>query len=175
MNQNEQFIAEMEAEAKNTRKMLERVPVDKLTWQPHEKSMMLGRLASHVAELPSWITMTINTDEFDLAKMDYKPLQYTTNEELLAHFEQNQAAAIHALQTSTEEDLMKPWTLRRGDHVMMTMPKAAVIRNWALSHQVHHRGQLSVYLRMLDIPVPGMYGPSKDDTLAMQAAMAQQN
>jgi uncharacterized damage-inducible protein DinB len=174
MSQNQALIAELQMEAANTRKILNCVPTDKNDWKPHEKSMVLGRLTSHVADLPSWITMTIKTSELDLATMDYKPHISTTTEELVAYFDGKINEAVATLEKSTDEDLDAMWTLRRGDHVMFTLPKKVVIRSMAMSHQYHHRGQLTVYLRLLDVPFPGIYGPSADDMIAMKAAMAAQ-
>ena len=167
MSYNKGLIAELQMEAASTKKMLERVPVDKNDWKPHEKSMKMGRLATHVAELPGWIAMTMGTDELDLSKMDYKPVMPNTTEELTANLDANVNKAVAALENAKDEDFDKMWTLRNGDHVIFTMPKKAVIRSMAYSHHYHHRGQLSVYLRLLDIPVPGMYGPSADDVRAM--------
>jgi len=163
MTINEGLIAELKHEAASTKKMLERVPTDKNDWKPHEKSMKLGRLASHVAELPGWIAMTMTTDELDLSKMDYKPAIAATTEELTGILDTNVNKAVAALENATMEDFHKMWTLRNGDNVFFTMPKIGVIRSMAYSHHYHHRGQLSVYLRLLDIPVPGMYGPSADE------------
>lgn len=163
MSMNSAFIAELKMEAASTRKMLERVPADKNDWTPHEKSMKLGRLSTHVAELPGWTAMTMNADELDFAKMDYKPVTNATREELLAIHDKNVAVAILALENAKDEDFDKMWTLRRGEQVLLSMPKKVVLRSMAFSHLYHHRGQLSLYLRLLDVPVPGMYGPSADD------------
>ena len=163
MTINEGLIAELQHEAASTKKMLERVPTDKNDWKPHEKSMKLGRLASHVAELPGWIAMTMTTDELDLSKMDYKPVIAATTEELTGILDTNVDKAVSALKNATMEDFQKMWTLRNGNNVFFTMPRIGVIRSMAYSHHYHHRGQLSVYLRLLDIPVPGMYGPSADE------------
>ena len=170
MNLNQGFIAEIKHEAASTRKMLEHVPLDKGDYKPHEKSMTLSRLAVHVAELPGWIGMAMGADELDLAAMNYKPAQPTTTAELLAVLDKNVEIAVAALENSTNEDFGKMWTLRHGENVHFSIPKAAVVRSFALSHLYHHRGQLSVYLRMLDAYVPGMYGPSKSDSEMMQAA-----
>ncbi len=163
MAMNSALIAELKMEAASSRKMLERVPTDKNDWKPHEKSMKLGRLSTHVAELPGWVAFTLNADELDFMKMDYKPLTNPTPEELLALHDLNVNKAIEALEAATDEEFEKIWTLRNGDHIIMALPKKVVIRTMAFNHLVHHRGQLSVYLRLLDVPVPGMYGPSHDD------------
>ena len=163
MSLNRLLIAELQQEAANTRKMLERVPVSNNDWKPHDKSMKLGRLAMHVAELPGWITMIMATDELDFAKFDYKPTMPGTLEDLLAKHDESVEQAIAILESCIDQDFDKMWTMRNGDKVFFTLPKKVVLRSWAYSHLYHHRGQLSVYMRLLDIPVPGMYGPSADD------------
>jgi uncharacterized damage-inducible protein DinB len=174
MSHKHHLIEELKHEGANTRKMLERVPVEEhKEWRPHAKSYTLGRLASHVAELPSWIPFVISTSEMDFASRDYKPVTAETKEELLAMHDKNVADAIETLEKADDSVLEELWTLRNGDVVMFTQPKSHVLRSFAYSHVFHHRGQLGVYLRILDIPVPGMYGPSKDDSLA-QAAHAEQ-
>ncbi|NNE98878.1 MAG: hypothetical protein HKN25_07645 [Pyrinomonadaceae bacterium] len=154
---------EMEHEAGIARKLLERVPEDKFEWQPHEKSMTLGRLAGHVAETFEWTGATIMQDVLDFAEMDYKPEPATSSAGLLEKFDTNIKAAIEILNGVSDEDIMKNWTMKDGDKTYMTMPKAAVMRGFVMNHMVHHRGQLSVYLRLLDIPVPQIYGPSADE------------
>lgn len=158
------MLAELAQESATTRRMLERVPAAHIHWQPHAKSMTLGRLATHVADLPSWMTMTLKTTRLDLAETEWKPMVFNTSEELLAHFEEVLAEATTALQDATDEDLFVPWTMRQGEQVFFTMPRIQVIRSMVLNHIVHHRGQLSVYLRLLDVPVPGSYGPSADES-----------
>ncbi|MBX7043982.1 MAG: DinB family protein [Ignavibacteria bacterium] len=154
---------ELEQEAQSTRKMLERLPADKLTWKPHEKSMTLGRLAMHLAEIPGWVNATLLADELDFEKMDYKPVEAASSEEAVKKFDETLAAAIETLKKTDDAEMMKNWTMRSGDQVYFTMPKIAVLRGFVYSHLVHHRGQMSVYLRLLDVPVPGSYGPSADD------------
>ncbi|MCW3121534.1 MAG: hypothetical protein JWQ38_1026 [Flavipsychrobacter sp.] len=166
------LIAELQMEAASTRKMLERVPADKNDWKPHDKSMKMGNLAVHVAELPSWIGFTMNADELDLSTMNYKPTIPDNNADLLAKLDNTVKEAVEVLGKSDDAEFQKMWTLRNGSHVIFTMPKIAVLRSMVYSHHYHHRGQLSVYLRLLDIPVPGMYGPSADDMAAMAAAQA---
>jgi len=173
MSHNQSLIAELKMEAANTRKMLERVPTDNNDWKPHDKSMKIGNLANHVAELPGWIAMTMATDELDVSTMDYKPVISKSTEELLSKLDANVDKAVAALENATDADFDKMWTLRNGAHVIFSMPKKAVIRSMAYSHYYHHRGQLSVYLRLLDIHVPGMYGPSFDDMAAMAAMTAE--
>lgn len=157
------YIAEMEQEAKVAREVLSRVPADKFDWKPHEKSMSFSRLASHVAEMFGWTPATLQQPELDFAKMDYKPFEPTTNEELVAHLDKNVAEAIDVLRNTTDEQFMETWTMRNGETVYFTMPKVVVMRSFVMNHIIHHRGQLSVYLRLNDIPVPAIYGPSADE------------
>lgn len=160
------FIAELKYESTLTRKMLERVPLDKREWQPHEKSMSLGRLATHIAETSHWISDIINIDDFDFAKdFNFNPRIASSTEELLGIFQTLLDKAIADLSNMKDEDFSKPWIVRRGEQVMFNTPKKVSIRSWALNHMIHHRGQLSVYLRLLDVPVPGMYGPSADERM----------
>ena len=170
MQLNQALIAELQMEAANTRKILSCVPTEQNTWKPHEKSMKLGNLANHIAELPGWLSMVLTTDELDLSTMNYKPTIPETPEALGAVLDKNGNNAVVALEKSLPEDFQKTWTLRNGSHVIFSMPKIAVIRSMALSHLYHHRGQLSVYLRLLEVPFPGMYGPSADDNAAAVAA-----
>lgn len=162
MTRMQTFLKELEKESVTTRKMLERVPEDKFDWKPHEKSMVMKRLAGHIAELPGWIPMTLDTNELDFANNQYKPLQPATSKELMEYFEKTLVNAREALTKGKEEELDKPWTLRNGSEIYDTSPKADVIR-MALSQIIHHRAQLGVYLRLLNIPIPGSYGPSADE------------
>jgi uncharacterized damage-inducible protein DinB len=160
---NQALIAELKHESVNTRNLLSRVPTEKFSWKPHEKSMTTGRLATHIATIPAWIGRVLQMDEFDMAK---SPLQLETaenTETLLKKFDETLAANIPLLETASDETLNTPWTFRNGEHVIFTLPRKVVLRNMALNHQIHHRGQLSVFLRLLDIPIPGMYGPSADE------------
>lgn len=175
MSLNQTFIAELQHEAVSTRKMLATIPHEKNDWAPHEKSMKLGNLAAHVAEIASWMTMTMKTDELDFAKFDYKPFVAASTEDLVNFHDKNVTEAVATLEGCTDADFMKMWTLRQGDNIMFTMPKVAVLRSFVLSHLYHHRGQLSVYLRLLDVAIPGMYGPSADDIAARKAMAAQAN
>lgn len=159
------LIPELKHEYASTRKMLERVPFDSFEWRPHEKSMSLERLASHVATIPHWVTDIVKKEELDFAKTPYSTPKFTTREDMLKEFDQLTTQAISLLQDCPDEELMKSWTLRAGDHVIFTLPKAAAIRSMTISHLIHHRGQLSVYLRLLNVPVPGMYGPSADEAM----------
>jgi len=163
MSLNTALLAELKHEAANTRKMLERVSTDKLDWRPHEKSMTIGRLATHLAEIPIWINRTVNENEFDFASSNPSYASKATTEEILLLFDEKLAEAVKALETATDENLNGPWSLKRGEHTYFTLPRKVNIRNLAFNHAYHHRGQLSVYLRLLDVSVPGMYGPSADE------------
>lgn len=157
------LAGELEHEAISTRKMLERVPTDKLEWQPHEKSMSLVRLASHVAEIPGWTGPTIKMPELDFATFDYTPPTIASADDLVAMFDKNLTDALETLRNTPDEVFGESWKMRNGETVYFEMPKAAVMRGFVMSHFIHHRGQLSVYLRLLDIPVPSIYGPSADE------------
>jgi uncharacterized damage-inducible protein DinB len=157
------FISELNQEAAKTKKLLSRVPDGRFDWKPHEKSMAIGRLATHIAELPGWISMVVDKEELDFATREYAPRIVNNNEELVALLDENINSAATALQGVSNEDLAKTWRLRNGDHIIMTMPKADVIRVLAMNHLIHHRGQLTVYLRQNDVPLPNMYGPTADE------------
>jgi uncharacterized damage-inducible protein DinB len=163
MSISETFIAELEQEAATTKKILERVPLDKPDWKPHEKSMSLGRLATHVAELPNWVGASLDYDELDFAKSDHKPLVVKSTEELTALHDKNIADAVACLKKYPDEHFAKTWKLRNGETIYFELPKAAVIRSFVFNHIIHHRAQLGVYLRLLGVPLPGSYGPSADE------------
>ena len=156
------FLKELDMESKTTRKMLSRIPDDKYDWQPHPKSMTIRRLATHVAELPSWVTMTLNTSELDFASSPYTPEVINNTAELMNYFEKNLADGKANLEGAKEEQLSDSWTLRNGEEIYSTSPKSEVLR-MTYSQIIHHRAQLGVYLRLLDVPIPGSYGPSADD------------
>jgi uncharacterized damage-inducible protein DinB len=157
------LLPEFDQEMANTRKTLQRVPDDKLDYKPHEKSMTLGRLAGHIAELPGWGSMTLNTDNFDLDPGAYKPLVPASRDEALAVFDKNAAEARAEIEKASDEALTATWTLSVNGHPVMSMPRVAVLRSVVVNHIIHHRAQLGVYLRMNDIEVPGVYGPSADE------------
>ena len=158
------FFLELERESENTRKMLAAVPEEKFSWQPHTKSMSLIRLASHIAEIPGmFVTHALASNSLDFATFNYQPKEVKSSGELLEFYDETLKAALDTLKTATEEDLMKHWVMRQGEIELVNLPKFAVIRSLCLNHIVHHRGQLSVYLHLLDVPVPGMYGPSADE------------
>lgn len=159
----ERMAREFAHESTTTRKLLERLPEDKLSWKPHEKSMTLGRLASHLVEIPEWGDTIINNESFDMAAGDYKPKDFSSKQELLEAFDKNIEAFQKVMSGQEDEHLAKTWKLLAGDHVAVEMPRAGCLRGFILSHTVHHRGQLSVYLRENDVPIPSIYGPSADE------------
>ena len=156
------LLKEMDKEAITTRKMLERVPNDKYDWKPHEKSMTIRSLATHIAELPSWVSMTLTTDELDFANNPYQLVPINNNEELLAYFDRSYAEGRAELEKATDKDLEPNWTLRNGDQIYSVESKGDVIR-MSYCQIVHHRAQLGVFLRLLNVPIPGSYGPSADE------------
>lgn len=158
------FEKQLKEEIAKTRKMLEIVPDGKYDWKPHVKSMSIRSLATHIAELPTWIPLAIDTDVLDFAAGDYKPTLIDSTKELLKVFDENQKTAFQALANTTDEFLQNPWTMRNGDQVYFTITKEDVIR-MAISQMIHHRAQLGVFLRLLDIPIPGPYGPSADEMM----------
>jgi uncharacterized damage-inducible protein DinB len=156
------LLPEFDHEMSVTRKLLERVPEDKLAWKPHPKSMALGQLAQHVATIPMWGAMTLNRTELDLGGSQPLPAM-TTRAELLAAFDQNVKETRAALTGRGDGELMAAWTLKNGGKTIFSMPRAAVWRGFVMSHHIHHRAQLAVYLRINDVPIPSMYGPSADE------------
>jgi uncharacterized damage-inducible protein DinB len=160
------LLPEFDMEMANTRKTLERVPDDKLGWKPHEKSMPLGRLAGHLAELPGWAIVTIAQDNIDIAPVDgptFKAVTATSRQEALDLFDKSVSEARAAIAGASDEQLMMPWSLLKGGETLMTMPKIAVLRGFVMNHSIHHRAQLGVYLRLNEVPVPAVYGPSADE------------
>lgn len=163
---NETILPEFEHEMANTRKTLERVPEDKFKWQPHEKSWSLQDLAAHLANLPSWTLHALNEDSIDIAPVDGEPPKMApinSTKELLETFDKNVSAARKAISHASDEELLQTWTLLSGGEALFTIPKLAVIRNFIMNHTIHHRAQLGVYLRLNDIAVPAIYGPSADE------------
>ena len=165
MTISETLLPEFDQEMLNTRKLLELVPEDKFTWKPHEKSFSLGRLASHVAEMPGWVTVTVNQDSLKLTP-GQKPFNAATKVELLTAFDKNISEGRAALATATDEHLGKKWSFFYGDHQVLSQPRTEVLRSMVMNHTIHHRAQLGVYLRLLNVPIPGMYGPSADTPFA---------
>ena len=163
MTQLEALRNEFEKEVITTRKMLSVVPDGKFDWKPHEKSMTVKRLATHIAELPTWIGMTMDTDELDFENNPYQPKDIKNTKELLAYFEDCVEDGRKHLSTAREDQLDKPWTLRSGRTIYSTEPKRDVLR-MTFSQVIHHRAQLGVFLRLLNVPIPGSYGPSADES-----------
>ncbi len=160
------LLPEFDEEMAATRRMLERVPDGKGSWQPHARSMTLGRLATHVAEVPGWTARSLTLSEFDIAPPGGPPLQprtLNTTAEILAVFDENVAAGRRALAAASDAEFSKPWTFKRGGQVIWTKPRHEVFRRMGINHMVHHRAQLGVYLRLQEVPIPGMYGPSADE------------
>jgi uncharacterized damage-inducible protein DinB len=160
------MLPEFDQEMKNTRTTLERVPDDKWGWKPHDKSGTVGWLASHIATLPSWLQVTVQTTELDVAPVSgpkWEPPKITNRSELLHEFDKSTAEARAALANVSDNDLMVGWTLLAGGQKIFTMPRIACIRGFVMNHIIHHRAQLGVYFRLLDIAVPSLYGPSADE------------
>ena len=166
MSISQSLLPEFDHEMANTRKTLERVPDDMFDWKPHEKSTSMGGLASHLADLPIWAAHGLNKDSIDIAPPGQPPLraaQLTTRDGVLETFDKNLAAAREAIAAATDEQLMQTWTLQHGGKTVLTLPRVGVLRSFVMNHIIHHRAQLGVYLRLCDIPVPSIYGPSADE------------
>jgi uncharacterized damage-inducible protein DinB len=159
---NQAMLPEFDHEMANTRKSLERVPVEKSAWKPHPKSMAMGELATHLATICHWAEAIVGQDSFDVASAPPTP-QFKSKAELLAAFDQSAATARKAIEGASDEQLMKPWSLIAGGKPIFTMPRAGVLRSFIMSHIIHHRAQLGVYLRLNDVSVPSIYGPSADE------------
>ena len=167
MGLSESLLPEFDNEMVGTRKTLERVPHEKFDWKPHEKSTAMGGLATHLSNIPTWANFTIDQDSLDLAPGG-KPLPHMemakSNAELLATFDANVAKARAAIASASDAELFKPWSLMSNGNTILTMPKIAVLRSFVMNHLIHHRAQLGVYLRLNDILVPSIYGPSADES-----------
>jgi uncharacterized damage-inducible protein DinB len=160
------LLPEFDRETGMTRRLLERIPDGQFAWKPHEKSMTLGRLSEHLAELPGWAKVSIEQGGIDMATA--RPPEYVppaTRAAVLAMFDKNVAEARAALSGRSDAELMAPWTLRHQGKEVFTMPKAVVLRGFVMNHLIHHRGQMSVYLRLQNVPVPSIYGPSADEPM----------
>jgi len=155
--------SEFEHETRSTRKLLERVPDQHFDWKPHPKSMSLGRLASHLIEPLDWVGPTLDQDELVFAPGSYKPWNAKNRKELLEKFDASVKAAIEKMGGRSDAHLMQTWALKSGEKTVFSMPRAAVLRFFILNHQIHHRAQLGVYLRLKDVPVPQVYGPTADE------------
>jgi len=163
MSLSEGFSNELQYEATATRKCLERIPEAVYGWKSHEKSMAMAHLAAHIAEMFGWVKDTIETREIDLATTDYKPFEPQTTVELVKLFDKNLGEAVESLKNVSDESMREIWKMRNGEQVNLEMPRIAILRGFILKHLVHHRGQLSIYLRLNDIAVPSIYGPSADE------------
>jgi len=169
------LLNEFDHEMTNTRKTLERVPDTNFDWKPHAKSMSMGALASHIAMIPSWGKMTVDTASFDVNPPGGQPAQMPqlkTKAELLAFFDKTVPEARAAIAGASDQALLTPWSLLNGGKPIFTMPRIAVLRSMIMNHMIHHRAQLGVYLRLNDIPVPGLYGPSADEAIPAGEAAA---
>lgn len=158
----EALLHEFDHEMNNTRVTLERVPADKFGWKPHEKSLSMRDLATHIATIPDWVIYTIENESYDMSPGSHaKPVE--SKEELIKRFDANVAKARKSVESASDERLMKNWTLSVSGKALFTMSRMAVLRGFVMNHLIHHRGQLTVYLRLNDIPVPAVYGPSADE------------
>ena len=159
-NISESFLSELDVEMPTTRRLLERVPSDKGAWKPHEKSFSLGHLAQLEARMPGWLTLTMRQPVLDVS--GGAPYTLEKTEALLADFDRNVNEARAALAQAQDADYMVPWSLKTGERVLFTLPRLAVMRQ-NVNHLIHHRGQLSVYLRLVNVPLPSIYGPTADE------------
>jgi len=159
------ILLEFAQECAGTRKLLVRLPAAELKWKPHEKSMTMGILACHLAETPSWVDPIIKQDEMDFKMSEFKPLDLKTPKEIVERFDANVAAAQKTMQGVSDAKLMLPWKFKADGQEVFTLPRIAVLRMMILNHSVHHRGQLTVYLRLKDVPLPALYGPSADEEM----------
>ena len=157
------MIEELKQESVSTRKHLERVPENAFDWKPHTKSMAMMQLASHIADTPSWAAPLINQDEMTFDPETYKPWIAGSKSELLETFDKNVAGALEAMQGVTDDKMMVTWTMKMKEQIVLTLPRVAVLRVFILGHLIHHRAQLGVYLRLRDVPVPQVYGPTADE------------
>lgn len=166
MSLSQSLLPEFDHEMANTRRVLERIPEDKLNWKAHPKSNTIGWVGMHLAEIPGWVEMALNQDSLDVAPVGGEPYRTppaVSRQAILDHFDRNVAAGRAAIAAATDEQFLKPWSLLSAGQTLFTLPRAAVLRGFVLSHAIHHRAHLCVYLRLNDIPVPALYGPSADE------------
>lgn len=166
MSVKDTLLPEFDMEMDNTRRTLERVPDDKFSWQPHPKSGTLGWMATHIATIPQWAKITLEQDSIDIAPpggSNFVPPKPANRKELLDVFDKNRSDARVALAAADDATYAKPWALLMGGKELFREPRAAVLRRMVFNHIIHHRGQLTMYLRQLDVPVPALYGPSADE------------
>lgn len=165
MNLIDPVLSELAHETGTTRRLLERVPAQRLAWSPHQKSMALGRLATHIAEIPGWVGSIVDKDEFDIGASGYVPPSLSSVAEIVAMFDKNVAMATESLQRQDNQRLLANWQLKKNGQLVVQMPRLAMIRSFLMNHLIHHRGQLSVYLRLQDVPLPSIYGPTADEPM----------
>jgi uncharacterized damage-inducible protein DinB len=167
MSISQALLPEFDQEMASTRKVLERIPGDKLNWKAHEKSNTIGWVGVHLADIPVWTAMVLGGDSLDIAPPGGKPYETPKAESvpaILELFDKNVAAGRAALAAASDDEFFKPWSLLKGGAVIFTMPRIAVVRSMVMNHSIHHRAHLCVYLRLNDVPVPGLYGPSGDES-----------
>ena len=165
MNLIDPILAELAHEGATTRRLLERLPQDRLAWQPHQKSMTLGRLATHIAEIPGWVGSIVEKDEFDLGASGYVPPTLGSVAEIIAMFDKSVAMATETLKRQSNDRLLAKWRFKKNGQLLMEMPRLGMIRSFLMNHLIHHRGQLSVYLRLQNVPLPSIYGPTADEPM----------
>jgi uncharacterized damage-inducible protein DinB len=159
------LLPEFDHEMATTRRLLERLPEAEFAWKPHARSMALGQLAGHIANLPQWCSATLASTVFDLdaLALDARPQLPASRAAVIEEFDGKVAAARNQLTSTTDAEFMTPWTLKKGGQEVFTLPRISAIRSFVMNHLIHHRGQLSVYLRLKDVPLPSMYGPTADE------------
>ena len=165
MNLIDPVLAELAHEAATTRRLLDRVPERHLAWKPHEKSMTLGRLATHIAEIPGWVGSIVEKDEFDIGAGGYVPPTIDRVPEIVAMFDRSVAAATETLKRQSNDRLLAKWQLKKKGQLVVEMPRMGMIRTLLMNHLIHHRGQLSVYLRLQNVALPSIYGPTADEPM----------
>ena len=163
MPERDSLLPEFDQETAATRRVLERVPDAALEWRPHAKSFNMGELATHLSRLPHWGTLILKQDSYDLATSGPRSQALPTIAAILSQFDANVREVRATLVEMTDGQLLQPWTLRRGDRIVMSVPKVSAVRGFVVRHLVHHRGQMTVYLRMNDVPLPPLYGPTADE------------
>ncbi len=166
MNLSQSLLPEFDREMANTRRVLERIPEDKLAWKAHEKSNTMGWVGMHLAEIPGWVAVVLQQDSMDVdppGGQPYRTPTASTRHEILDRFDGNVAAARAAIAAAWDEQFVQPWSLLKGGETIFTLPRVAVLRSFVLNHTIHHRAHLCVYLRLNEVPVPALYGPSGDE------------